>query len=68
MSDPSYKISQFCAVESISRGMLYKLWDQGKGPRYFFVGNSRRISHQARVEWRERLEAEAQQASNSGGV
>jgi hypothetical protein len=57
--DQSYTIAEFCLAERLSRGMLYKLWDQGKGPRFFYIGNSRRISHQARVEWRERLEAEA---------
>jgi hypothetical protein len=58
-NDPSYTVNEFCAAERISRAMLYKIWDQGKGPRFFYIGNSRRISHQARLEWRERLEAEA---------
>jgi hypothetical protein len=32
-TDQSYKIPEFCQAERLSRGMLYKLWDQGKGPR-----------------------------------
>jgi hypothetical protein len=59
MSDPSYTIAEFCTAERLSRGMLYKLWDQGKGPRFFYIGNARRISHEARTEWRRKLEAEA---------
>jgi hypothetical protein len=65
--DPSYTVNEFCTAERLSRGMIYKLWDQGKGPRYFYIGNSRRISHQSRIEWRERLEVEAA-ASNNGGA
>jgi hypothetical protein len=64
--DSSYTIGEFCAAERISRGMFYKLKDAGKAPRMFYVGNSPRISHQARVEWRERLEAEA--AASDQGV
>jgi hypothetical protein len=59
LDDPSYTISEFCAAERISRGMLYKLWGQGRGPRRFYIGAAPRISHQARVEWRRQLEAEA---------
>jgi hypothetical protein len=59
VEDPSYKIDEFCAAEKISRGMLYKIWAQGKGPRFHRVGGSVRISHAARKEWREQLEAEA---------
>ena len=60
MSDQSYTIDEFCTVERLSRAMLYKLWAQGNGPRWFQVGNRRHISHEARTEWRRRLEAEAE--------
>ena len=63
-ADQSYTIAEFCQAERMSRAMLYKLWAQGKGPRFFYVGNSRRISHEARIEWRQRLEAEAEHGSN----
>lgn len=59
MNDETLKIPEFCAAEKISRGMLYKLWAQGKGPRFHRVGNSVRISHEARTEWRRQLEVEA---------
>ena len=58
--DPSYTIDTFCAVEDMSRGMLYKLWKVGKGPRFYYVGSRRHISHEARIEWRQGLEAEAE--------
>jgi hypothetical protein len=43
--------------------MLYRMWSEGNGPRFYYIGSSRRISHQARIEWRERLEAEAASSS-----
>lgn len=59
MTDKSHMIEGFCEAESISRSMLYRLWKQGKGPRFFNVGNSRRISEEAGTEWRRAREAEA---------
>jgi hypothetical protein len=61
--DQSYTINEFCAAERLSRAMLYKLWAEGKGPRWFNVGTHRRISHEARVAWRRQLEAAT---SNNG--
>ena len=60
MSNQSYTVDEFCKAECMSRSMVYKLWSQGKGPRWFQVGNRRHISHEARTEWRRRLEAEAE--------
>jgi hypothetical protein len=45
--------------------MFYKLQAQGKAPRIYYVGNSPRISHEARIEWRQRLEAEAEKAGDA---
>jgi hypothetical protein len=61
MSDDqsTYTIIEFCNAERMSRGMWYKLAAQGKAPRIYYVGNSPRISHEAREEWRAKLEAEA---------
>jgi hypothetical protein len=63
MSDESQTIKEFCAAEKLSRTMLYKLWAQGKGPRWFNIGTTRRISHEARQDWRRAREAEAAQAA-----
>ena len=40
--------------------MVYK----GKGPRFYYVGTVRRISHDARTEWQRSMEA----ASDDGGA
>jgi hypothetical protein len=57
VTDESYTVDEFCAVEKISRGFLYKLWKEGKGPRSHRIGAARRISHEARTDWRRGLEA-----------
>lgn len=58
VSDPSYTVAEFCALERVSRSMLYRAWKEGWGPRYFMIGVSRRISHRARIEWQDQREAE----------
>jgi hypothetical protein len=68
VTDPSLTIQQFCAAETMSRAMVYALWKADKGPRYFYVGAHRRISAEARREWRQRLEAEAAQPRNGATV
>ena len=68
MPDQSYTIDEFAKAERLSRSMLYKLWSQGQGPRFYYVGTVRRISHEARTEWHERLEAEAAQPLTNGGA
>jgi hypothetical protein len=65
VADPSLTINEFCAAEKVSRALLYNLWKRGKGPRYFYAGNSRRISHEARQQWRREREAEAVDARSA---
>ena len=57
MSDQSYTVDEFAEAERMSRSMVYKLWSQGQGPRFYMVGTVRRISEEARQEWRRQLEA-----------
>ena len=57
--DPSLTVNEFCLAERISRTRLYEDWKQGKGPRFFYIGNQRRISAEARIEWRRRREQDA---------
>jgi|RhiMetdeSRZDD1v2_1073273.scaffolds.fasta_scaffold3709399_1 hypothetical protein len=66
-ADQSYTINEFCTAERISRAMFYKLRAAGKGPRIFYVGDHPRISHEARIEWRRQLEAEALKVRKPGG-
>jgi hypothetical protein len=62
MPEESYSVDTFCRAENISRSFLYKLWLQGRGPRYYTLGSVRRISHQARLEWQQRMEAAASES------
>lgn len=48
----AYGVDTFCAAHGISRGMLYKLWLAGTGPKYKQVGNRRIISTEAAADWR----------------
>jgi hypothetical protein len=63
VESPSYSVDAFAAAEGICRSMVYKLWKQGKGPRFYMVGTVRRISHQARVDWQREREADSGEAA-----
>jgi hypothetical protein len=39
--------------------MLYKAWSQGWGPKFHWIGVTRRITHRARLEWQHEREAAA---------
>jgi hypothetical protein len=57
VTEQSYSVRSFCEAENISRAFLYKLWSKGQGPRFYQLGNVRRISHAARIEWQRQMEA-----------
>jgi hypothetical protein len=57
--EPSYTVDEFCAAERISRVRLYEEWKQGTGPRFYWNGRCRRITHKARLDWQAEREAEA---------
>jgi hypothetical protein len=59
ISDPSFTVNEFCAAERMSRGMLYELWREGRGPRFYLNGKHRRITQQARLDWQRQQEAAA---------
>ena len=61
MRDPSYTTDEFCEAERMSRSMVYKLWQQGQGPRFYLVGTVRRITEEARLEWQREREAAVSQ-------
>jgi hypothetical protein len=56
--EPSYTVDEFCNAERISRVALYDMWRQGRGPRFYFNGRCRRITHKARLDWQGAREAE----------
>jgi hypothetical protein len=55
----AYTLSEFCEAHRISRSQLYKYWQKGQGPRFFWVGTKRCISIEAAADWRREREAEA---------
>jgi hypothetical protein len=59
VNDPTLTVDQFCSAENISRSKLYRAWAEGWGPKFYWVGASRRITHRARLEWQREREAEA---------
>jgi hypothetical protein len=58
----SYTVDEFAKAERMSRSMVYKLWGQGKGPCFYMIGNVRRITHQARIDWQQARQAEVNHA------
>jgi len=63
MSKKSYTVDEFCEAYRISRAFLYKLWDNGLGPRYYKLGARRFIAYDAADEWQKDNESLASQAS-----
>ena len=57
--DPSLTVDEFCAAEKVSRSQLYKDWNRGTGPRFYYNGTRRRISEESRREWRRARESAA---------
>jgi hypothetical protein len=61
-SDASQTIGEFCASERISRSMYYKLRRLGLGPREMVICTARRISPEARADWRRAREQDGQRS------
>jgi hypothetical protein len=59
MTDQSFTVDELCAAEKVSKRKLYDDWAKGRGPAFFWNGNRRRISAEARAAWRRQREAEA---------
>lgn len=57
--DESLTIDEFCAKEKISRSFFYKLEGQGKAPKTYPLGRTRRISLAAVAAWRAEREGVA---------
>ncbi len=63
--EPTYTPGEFCAAERISRTKLYQLWREGRGPRFYFNGTRRRITHRARLDFQREREAETARLSDA---
>jgi hypothetical protein len=60
MPDKSYSVSELARAEGVSRAFMYVLWSRNEGPRYYTLGNRRRITEEQRQEWHREREAAAQ--------
>lgn len=61
--DEAMTIDEFCAAEKISRSFFYKLESQGRAPKTYSLGRTRRISRASRDAWRTEREAASQAAA-----
>lgn len=64
LDPPAYSVPEFCKAHDISRGYLYDLWKNGRGPRYFKLGRRTIVSGEAAAEWRRRMEEETEQLAS----
>jgi hypothetical protein len=55
-SDDSLTVSEFCALEKISRRTFDGLRARDEGPRFFLIGKQIRITREAREAWRAKRE------------
>jgi hypothetical protein len=62
VADPSLTVAEFCDAESIGRSTYHKLRKEGRGPRELRIGPAIRITHQARIEWRKKMQKESEAA------
>lgn len=61
---PLYNVPAFCEAHDISRGYLYQLWSEGRGPRRTKLGRRTVITGEAAAEWRRRMERATAQLSS----
>lgn len=54
-----FSVPEFCHAHGISRGLLYKLLNEGRGPKAVKIGRRTLISSEAAETWRRRMEQEA---------
>jgi ribosomal protein L16/L10AE len=63
VADQSFTVTEFAHAERMSKGMVYRAWNEGWGPAYYWVGVTRRITQAARLEWQRQREAAAREAA-----
>jgi len=52
MDRDCFSIAEFCGRNGVSRAFLYKMWQQGIGPRRMLFGSRILITREAADEWR----------------
>ena len=63
MAQESYTVSELAAVEKVSRAFIYQLWARGQGPRFYTLGNRRRITEEQRQQWHREREASSKEVA-----
>src|SRR5215831_17175972 len=53
--EPSYKISEFCAAERISKTAYYALKEEGLAPEEIRYRGLVRITYRSRIKWQDRM-------------
>ena len=60
LDPPTYSVNAFCEAHHISRAYLYRLWNEGRGPRRTKIGRRTLISRESAAAWRRRMEQETE--------
>lgn len=56
----AFTIPEFCEAHgNFSRVLLYRLWNEGRGPRVMRIGRRVIITAEAAADWRRQMEAES---------
>ena len=61
MASLMFSVPSFCAEHGISKSLLYKLWQEGSGPKVTRIRGRTLISSESAAEWRRQKEAETEQ-------
>jgi hypothetical protein len=54
-----FSAAEFCARNNVSRSLWFKLLKQGRAPRLMRFGNVTKITREAELDWRARMEKES---------
>lgn len=64
MNERLLTIDEVLQVVPVSRVTLYKLWNEGKGPKTVRVGKRRFVRPAELTEWVKSLEGDGEEANN----
>jgi len=61
-----FSVAKVCLEHAISRGLLYTLAKEGRGPKTVKLGRRTLVSHEAAEEWRRRMESPTRGGPDDG--
>jgi hypothetical protein len=59
----AFSVPEFCEAHRISRGLLYLMFRDGRGPRVMKAGRRTLITAEAAADWRRRMEVVSAEAA-----